>query len=60
MGGGWGVYCSQTGEPVRVNGRPQTGLPLETATDLAESLRLLASAGTETIERPTVDRRSTH
>ncbi|WP_018262245.1 hypothetical protein [Methylobacterium sp. WSM2598] len=58
--GGWGVYCPQTGAPVRVNGRAQTGLPLETATELAESLRQLAAVGTEPIQRPTVDRRSAH
>ena len=42
---GWGVYAQQTGEPVRVNGRAQTGLPLETATELAESLKTLALMG---------------
>ncbi|ACA15289.1 hypothetical protein M446_0730 [Methylobacterium sp. 4-46] len=54
---GWGVYALQTGEPVRVNGRAQTGLPLETATELAESLRLLAAVGRESAERPAVERR---
>ncbi|WP_018260935.1 hypothetical protein [Methylobacterium sp. WSM2598] len=58
--GGWGVYCLQTGEPVRVNGQAQTGLALETATELAESLRLLTTTGADTVERPTVDRRSIH
>ncbi|ACL58768.1 hypothetical protein [Methylobacterium nodulans] len=39
---GWGVYCARTGEPVRVNGREQTGLPRETAAELATSLKILA------------------
>ncbi|ACL61561.1 hypothetical protein [Methylobacterium nodulans] len=57
---GWGVYALHTGEPVRVNGRMQTGLPLETATQLAESLQLLAVIGTDAVEQPILTRRSIH
>lgn len=57
---GWGVYALHTGEPVQVNGRVQTGLPLETATELAESLKALALAGSDAAERPAVNRRSVH
>ncbi|ACL63267.1 hypothetical protein [Methylobacterium nodulans] len=39
---GWGVYSQHTGEPVRVNGREQTGLARETALQLVSSLRMLA------------------
>ncbi|ACL57748.1 hypothetical protein [Methylobacterium nodulans] len=38
---GWGVYQLHTGEPVRVNGRVQTGLPRETAAELASALKTL-------------------
>ncbi|ACL63119.1 hypothetical protein [Methylobacterium nodulans] len=52
---GWGVYAQQTGEPVRVNGRVLTGLPLETATEFAESLQLLAVIGTDAVEQPIIN-----
>ncbi|ACL62772.1 hypothetical protein [Methylobacterium nodulans] len=38
---GWDVYVSHTGKPVVLNGRPQTGLPLETAARLAASLEIM-------------------
>ncbi|MGY2048642.1 hypothetical protein [Methylobacterium sp. JK268] len=46
--GGWGVYARDTGEPVRVNGRLQTGLPHETAAELAEALQALIQPGPAT------------
>ncbi|ACL60592.1 hypothetical protein [Methylobacterium nodulans] len=39
---GWGVYRADTGTPVRVNGREQTGLSHESAIELVVSLRVLA------------------
>ncbi|ACL57446.1 hypothetical protein [Methylobacterium nodulans] len=39
---GWGVYVVGTGEPVRVDGREQTGLSSESAIELLAALRVLA------------------
>ncbi|MFE1601024.1 hypothetical protein [Methylobacterium sp. ID0610] len=38
---GWGVYLLSTGKPVELNGRVQTGLPRETAAELAAALAAL-------------------
>ncbi|ACL56951.1 hypothetical protein [Methylobacterium nodulans] len=48
---GWGVYAAHTGEPVRVNGREQTGMSREAATQLAASLKILAFIKAEFDER---------
>ncbi|ACL55689.1 hypothetical protein [Methylobacterium nodulans] len=57
---GWGVYAVHTGEPVRVNGRVQTGLSREAATQLAASLKILAFIEDDTGDRRVIRRYSIH
>ncbi|MGY2046594.1 hypothetical protein [Methylobacterium sp. JK268] len=57
-GDGWGVYARRTGEPVRLNGRVQTGLAIETATGLVEALSLLTPLAPDRADE--AERETTH
>lgn len=57
---GWGIYSQHTGEPIRVNGRMQTGLSRETAIQLADLLKALAFIEAELRNRPVTDPNTLH
>ncbi|ACL60595.1 hypothetical protein [Methylobacterium nodulans] len=57
---GWDVYVSQTGKPVVLDGHPQTGLPLETAAQIAASLEIMDFLRAEKVGWMIADRPMIH
>ncbi|ACA18162.1 hypothetical protein M446_3784 [Methylobacterium sp. 4-46] len=57
---GWSVHAAKTNEPVRLNGREQTGMSREAAAELANSLEMLAVVQEFRDERPVTNPYTLH